>query len=137
MLRFHRRTRAIARPDLTAAIGVGCLAIFLFLLALSFAAADQDRLAGPPDGRAGHSLRITSAGQVLLGGETIEMASLPAALARHNPAIRGNRPERATLILCADGGAAAGVVRRVIKICQDAGFQRFLLRDAASGQGPR
>jgi biopolymer transport protein ExbD len=136
VLRFHRRTRAIARPDLTAVIGVGCLAIFLFLLALSFAAADQDRLTGPPD-VAPATLRITSAGQVLLGGETIEVASLPAALTRHTPVTRGNPPEPATLILCADGGAAAGVVRRVIKICQDAGFQRFLLRDAASRPGPR
>jgi biopolymer transport protein ExbD len=137
-LRFQRGAQAIARPDLMPVIGVGCQAIFFFLLALSFAAAEQDASIDRPESaranlpEARSSLRITFAGQVILGDEAIDVASLPTALARRKPAIRGDSRERATLILCADRDAAAGVVRRVIKICEDAGFDSFLLRDAAN-----
>jgi biopolymer transport protein ExbD len=134
-LRFQGAPQALARPGLASVVGVGCQAIFLFLVALSLAAAEQDRGAGTAESTAAArpqlplTLRIASDGRLFLGAEAIEAARLPAALARQKPA----NGLGATLIVCADRGAAAGVVRRAIKICQDAGVDNFLLRDAATG----
>jgi biopolymer transport protein ExbD len=139
-LRFQRGAQAIVRPDLMPVIGVGCQVIFFFLLALSFAAAEQDASIDRPESASANlpesrsTLRITSGGQVILGGDAVDVASLSTALARRKPAIRGDSREQATLIVCADRDAAAGVVRRVIKICEDAGFESFRLRDAVNHQ---
>jgi len=130
--------------DWTPMIDMTFQLIAFFMFTLSFSDADinerirlpNSELAKPPDQKAEKplTLQLTKEGIVLYGGQEVPLEGMSRNL--ENEAeylIRQHTDDPgvvagATIILRADAEAQGGQVRRLIKICQDAGFENFVLR---------
>ena len=130
--------------DWTPMIDMTFQLIAFFMFTLSFAEADinerirlpSSELAKPPEEKAEKplTLQLTREGTVLYGGDEVPLEGMSRNLEREAEVLRRQHADDlgvvagATIILRADAEAQGGHVRRLIKICQDAGFENFVLR---------
>jgi len=114
--------------------------ITFFMFVMNFSEAEQDdriqlplsQLAKPVEGamETPITLQLTQDGSVIYAGELISVRDIGGYLEREKAVMldAGKEPNSATLIVRADGRAKTGEVQDIIRICQEKGFERFVLR---------
>ena len=115
--------------------------IAFFMVLINFTEADQNQqirlpsseLAKPTDAPpiAQITVQLTRKESVIMAGEEINFDKLKKFLIRERQVLEaGGKYEaaNATVIIRADRRAKAGRVQEIIKMCQDTGFEKFVLR---------
>ena len=140
-MHFRSRISFSSDPDLTPLIDCTFQLIIFFLLTLNFSSDEQSELiklpsselAKPTEGalETPITIQILSSGKVLFGGDRMTTEALKAPLRRERDAIRnvlGRNVKNATIVIRADRDVSTGIVQEVIRLCQEADFERFVLR---------
>ncbi|MHC4404188.1 MAG: ExbD/TolR family protein [Planctomycetota bacterium] len=130
----------VARIEMTPMIDMTFQLIAFFMVVVNFSEADQNQkirlplseLAKPPEAAAKTpiTVQLTHEDTVILGPDEIPMTQLFSRLLVEKQLVEregGSAPE-ATIIIRADREAKHGEVQKVIRTCQDLGFQNFRLR---------
>ena len=129
-------------PDMTPMIDVTFQLIIFFMLTLNFVTEDQSEriklpeseLAKPPEApwESPIILQLTDAKPptVIVGGDEVGLGLIKGILQREKQRLQelGRSAAKATIIIRADRQAHTGTVQKLIKECQDLGFERFVLR---------
>lgn len=139
-MKFSTGSHEPIQGDMTPMIDMTFQLITFFLVLLNFGEGEQDErirlplseLAKPPEAASEWpiTLQLTRIGTVLVGGEEIPIEGLKPILFREKQvAERLNRnPKEATIIIRADADSKTGLVQELIKICQETGYEKFVLR---------
>ncbi len=130
--------------DMTPMIDMTFQLITFFMFTLNFSNAVQDdrvqlptsQLAKPADAAAEDPITLQvwpdKDGQtkVIYNGEAIRVPDIGGYLEQEKRILvdAGRKPAEATLIVRGDGRVMTGEVQDLIKICQEKGFERFVLR---------
>jgi biopolymer transport protein ExbD len=126
--------------DMTPMIDVTFQLITFFVFTLNFSEAVQDdriqlpmsQLAKPAEGPPADpiTLQLMNDGRVIYAGEPIALEDIGGYLENEKRVMlaASKEPNAATLILRADGRSRTGDVQELVKICQQKGFERFVLR---------
>jgi biopolymer transport protein ExbD len=135
-----------AEIDMTPMIDMTFQLIIFFMLLINFSEADQSErihlpsseLAKPADAplESPITLQLTTVGTVLLGGEEVPLAGFKPLLHREKQFLQLKADKKhqaqavanATIVIRADAKAKTGLVQELIKVCQDTGFEKFVLR---------
>lgn len=140
-MRIKRPASGIAEGDLTPMIDMAFQLIAFFMVLLNFEQTDQNEMvqlpasamARPPEGPEEFpiTIHLVRDGTVYFGGQ--QVASLnalkPYLQAEANVLERQKQsPAEAKVIIRAHKEAATGQVQELIKVCQEARFERFALR---------
>jgi biopolymer transport protein ExbD len=135
-----KREMPSAEADMTPMIDMTFQLIAFFMVLINFSDAEtNDRiklpaseLAKPPDAplESPITLQLTKEGTVLYSADELALGALKAPLMRERNLLERQKKSvaEATIILRADGDAKTGVVQEVIKIAQEAGFEKFVMR---------
>jgi len=114
--------------------------IAFFMVLVNFSEVDahqeirlpQSRLAKPPDKPLEQplTLQVTKKGMVIIEGDYVKLEGLPQSLATQARFIldNGKVVSATTVIIRADSATDTGIVQEVIRISQEAGFEKFALR---------
>lgn len=132
---------ALVEMDMTPMIDVTFQLIIFFMLAINFAEADQDQriklplseLAKPPEGQLETPLTIQLTDQwtIIFGAQEVTLDRLKPLLEVEWELLsrrRKTEPRDATIVLRGDRDAPVGEVQQVMRICQEVGFEQFILR---------
>lgn len=132
---------ALVEMDMTPMIDVTFQLIIFFMLAINFAEADQDQriklplseLARPPEGQLETPLTIQLTDQrtIIFGAQEVTLDRLKPLLEVEWELLsrrRKTEPRDATIVLRGDRDAPVGEVQQVMRICQEVGFEQFILR---------
>ena len=126
--------------DMTPMIDVTFQLITFFVFTLNFSeAVRDDRIklpmsqlakpaeAPPPDPI---TLQVMADGRAIYAGEPVSMQDLGGYLENEKRVLiaAGKEPSGATMIIRGDSDAKTGSVQDLVKICQEKGFERFVLR---------
>ena len=126
--------------DMTPMIDMTFQLITFFVFTLNFSSAVQDdrvqlpmsQLAKPADGPSVEpiTLQLMSDGRVIYAGEPLALADIGGYLENEKRVMvdAGKEPNSATVIIRADGRSKTGDVQDLIKVAQEKGFERFVLR---------
>ena len=114
--------------------------ITFFVFTLNFSTAVQDdrvqlptsQLAKPAEGPSVEpiTLQLMNDGRVIYSGEPIALQDVGGYLENEKRVMisASKEPSSATIIVRADGRSKTGDVQEMIKVCQEKGFERFVLR---------
>ena len=140
-MRFPKPKSYESDADLTPMIDMAFQLIAFFIVLINFSDAEQNErvklpiseLAKPPEAAIEDPvfLHLTRAGTVFFGGEEVpSVAALRPYLIREANTMERKQksPSEATVIIRADAASKAGHVRELIRLCQDARFEKFNLR---------
>ena len=147
---FRRKSADPIEADLTPMIDMTFQLIAFFMVVINFSEADQNerihlpasQLAKPPDVPFENpiTLQLTRPdnghpSMVLFGGKEVPLGQVRPLLNREKQflALRKQKPSAATVIIRADADAETGTVQKLIKICQEVGFEKFALRAKQEG----
>ena len=126
--------------DMTPMIDMTFQLITFFVFTLNFSSAVQDdrvqlpmsQLAKPADGPSVEpiTLQLMSDGRVIYAGEPLALADIGGYLENEKRVMvdAGKEPNSATVIIRADGRSKTGDVQDLIKVAQEKGFEKFVLR---------
>jgi len=127
--------------DMTPMIDCVFQLVVFFMLTLNFASDQQSEavrlpsseLAKPADTPPGVTitLQLTQFGTVLVGSEETPFAQVRNALLREKTLLNntpGKNFKMATIIIRADVKTPTGKVQELIRLCQEVGFEKFVLR---------
>ena len=140
MARKHSDGPAKTDIDMTPMIDMTFQLITFFVFTLNFSQAVQDdrvqlplsQLAKPAEGAAEDpiTLQLMNDGKVIYTGEPIALDDVGGYLENEKRVMisAGKEPSAATVIVRADGRSRPGDVQQMIRICQEKGFERFVLR---------
>jgi biopolymer transport protein ExbD len=140
MMKFGAAAHEPIQGDMTPMIDMTFQLIAFFMLLLNFGEGEQDErirlplseLAKPPETASVHpiTLQLTRSGTVIVSGEEISTADVKPLLLRERRLLERleEDPKQATIIIRADADAKTGLVQALIKDCQEAGFEKFVLR---------
>jgi biopolymer transport protein ExbD len=146
----YKARKAFGSPsdvDMTPMIDMTFQLIAFFMFTLSFAEADvnarirlpSSELAKPPDAPMEKplTLQLTDTGVVLYGGDEVQVEGMRTFLSREKEVMQRTNvdPKSATIIIRADGASKTGDVQKLIKVCQDTGFEKFVLRAKEEQKG--
>lgn len=135
-----RSHRVDGEGDLTPMIDMVFQLVAFFMVLINFSQVEQaeviklpySELVKPPEEARENilTLQIKKDGNVILGGETVEMEGTERKLRQEIGAIREKKmkPSETVVIIRADGSAKHGDVQRLVEICQGVQFQHFALR---------
>lgn len=135
-----KREMPSAEADMTPMIDMTFQLIAFFMVLINFSDAETNEriklpaseLAKPPDAplESPITLQLTKEGTVLYSADELALGALKAPLMRERNLLERQKKSvtEATIILRADGDAKTGVVQEVIKIAQEAGFEKFVMR---------
>ncbi len=138
----HHVASARCDPDMTPMIDVTFQLIIFFMLTINFVTEDQSEriklpeseLAKPPEApwESPIILQLTAAKPptVIVGGDEVGLSLIRGILQREKQRLQelGRSAAKATIIIRADRDAQTGTLQKLIKECQDLGFERFVLR---------
>jgi biopolymer transport protein ExbD len=140
-MRYRSRQKFSADPDMTPLIDCTFQLCIFFLLTLNFSSDEQSELirlpsselAKPVEGALDTAItvQILSNGLALFGGDQMAPAALHTSLQRERQMIKsvlGRSLAKATIVIRADRDVAAGKVQETIRVCQETGFEKFVLR---------
>ncbi len=140
-MRFaSRRDVARGKADMTPMIDMTFQLIAFFMVIVNFSEGDRNErirlpiseLAKPPDAPAKSpiTLHLTDAGTVIFGPDEVSIPGIRQLLEREQRFLRarGDDPRAATIIIRGDRAARTGQVQELIRVCQQVGFERFVLR---------
>ena len=140
MARQHSDGPAKTDIDMTPMIDMTFQLITFFVFTLNFSQAVQDdrvqlplsQLAKPAEGAAEDpiTMQLMDDGKVIYTGEPIALDDVGGYLENEKRVMisAGKEPSAATVIVRADGRSKTGDVQQMIRICQEKGFERFVLR---------
>ncbi|MEX0669225.1 MAG: biopolymer transporter ExbD [Pirellulales bacterium] len=126
--------------DMTPMIDVTFQLITFFVFTLNFSEAVSDdriqlpmsQLAKPAEGPATNpiTLQLMTNGKVIYAGEPVALQDIGGYLENEKRVMisASKEPSSATVIVRADGRSNTGDVQDLIKVCQEKGFERFVLR---------
>ena len=127
--------------DMTPMIDMTFQLIAFFMIAMNFSQAEQDErvmlptsvLAKPPDHPLDNPVvvHLTRDGIVIYGGQELaNMNRLRPYLVNERMVLQGRKQAMSdsTVIIRADRYARAGVVQKLIQLCQEEQFEKFSLR---------
>jgi biopolymer transport protein ExbD len=126
--------------DMTPMIDMTFQLITFFVFTLNFSTAVQDdrvqlpmsQLAKPAEGPSVEpiTLQLMSDGRVIYSGEPVSLQDMGGYLENEKRVMisASKEPSTATVIVRADGRSKTGAVQDLIKICQEKGFEKFVLR---------
>jgi len=140
-MRLKSRLAFSNNPDMTPMLDCTFQLTFFFMLTLNFSSDVQSELirlpvsevAKPAEGSSPTRVTIQTlaSGQVLFGGDQMEAAALRGSLRQERDMLMhaaGRDITEATVVVRADRNAPVGKVQEVMRICQDSGFTKFVLR---------
>jgi biopolymer transport protein ExbD len=140
-MRILSRQTFSADPDMTPMIDCTFQLCIFFLLTLNFSTDEQSELIRLPSSEIAKpvegaletpiTVQILSSGLVLFGGDQMQPSQLQDPLRREREMIKavlGRDLSNATIVIRADQDVPTGKVQDTIRICQEAGFERFVLR---------
>ena len=141
-MRFREKSGSgILEGDLTPMIDMTFQLIAFFMVLINFSQTEQDQrillpdstLAKPPDRPMQYpiTVHLTRRETVVYGGhELANMRQLRPYLANERTILEGRHRElsEATIVIRADRRAKAGVVQKLIQLCQEEQFEKFALR---------
>jgi biopolymer transport protein ExbD len=146
-MRMRSRQTFRSETDMTPILDMTFQLTFFFMLTLNFSSDIQSDLvrlpaseiAMPAEGvlEASITVQTLASGLVLFGGDQMAVGALRGPLQRERTMIRSvlhRRVKDVTVIMRADRDVPAGKVQEVLRICQELGFERFVLR-ARRGAG--
>ena len=126
--------------DMTPMIDMTFQLITFFVFTLNFSTAVQDdrvqlpvsQLAKPAEGPSVEpiTLQLMSDGRVIYSGEPVSLQDIGGYLENEKRVMisASKEPSTASVIVRADGRSQTGDVQDLIKICQEKGFEKFVLR---------
>ena len=127
--------------DYTPMIDMTFQLIAFFMILINFADGEQDQrvqlpksvLAKPPQAplETPITIQMVRTGQIVMGGELYSTAEAIKPLLSNEKYVlesQGKTVEDATIIIRAHRDAKTGQVQKIIKVCQEMGFQKFTLR---------
>lgn len=126
--------------DMTPMIDMTFQLITFFVFTLNFSTAVQDdrvqlpmsQLAKPAEGPSVEpiTLQLMNDGRVIYAGEPVSMQDIGGYLENEKRVMisASKEPSSATVIVRADGRSRTGDVQDLIKVCQEKGFEKFVLR---------
>ena len=126
--------------DMTPMIDMTFQLITFFVFTLNFSTAVQDdrvqlpvsQLAKPAEGPSVEpiTLQLMSDGRVIYSGEPVSLQDIGGYLENEKRVMisASKEPSTATVIVRADGRSTTGDVQDLIQICQEKGFEKFVLR---------
>ncbi len=139
-LREKKQAEAV-EGDMTPMIDMTFQLIAFFMVLINFSEADQNarirlpssELAKPADSplETPVTLQVTSKGTVIFSAQEVPVEGLKTLLQREVQIINslpGKNARGATVIIRADRETKTGLVQKVIKACQESGFEKFALR---------
>ncbi len=131
----------ILEGDLTPMIDMTFQLIAFFMVLINFSQSESDQrimlpqstLAKPPDRPMEYpiTIQVMASGTLVYGGhELVNMNRLRPYLVNERSVLEGRkRPlSDATVIIRADRDTKAGVVQKLIQVCQEERFEKFALR---------
>ncbi len=140
-MRFRSRQIFSAEPDMTPLADCTFQLIIFFMLTLNFSSDEQSELirlpaselAKPAEGTLDTAItvQVLSSGMVLFGGDQMTPSALHTPLMRERETIKsllGRSLAKATIVIRADRGVPAGKVQETVRVCQEVGFEKFVLR---------
>jgi biopolymer transport protein ExbD len=140
-MRYRSRQSFSSDPDMTPMIDCTFQLVIFFLLTLNFSSDEQSELirlpaseiAKPTEGalETPITIQVLASGTVLFGGDQMSPAALKRPLQREREMIKnvlGRNMKNATVIIRADRDVPSGKVQEVIRACQEAEFEKFVLR---------
>src|SRR6187399_1846993 len=127
--------------DYTPMIDMTFQLIAFFMILINFSDAEQDQrvqlpssaLARPPEAAAMTpiTIQMVKGGQIVMSGQLFADAQAIKPLLNNEKYVLGLRkqkPADATIIIRADQEAKTGLVQSIIQVCQEMGFEKFMLR---------
>jgi biopolymer transport protein ExbD len=140
-MRIRSRESISCDPDMTPMIDCTFQLVIFFLLTLNFSSDEQNEkiklpsseLAKPAQGalETSISVQVLPSGAVFFGGDEMSPTDLKGPLLRERDVIRAvlhRKLTNATIVIRADQNVPTGLVQEVIRVCQEADFERFVLR---------
>ena len=140
-MRFKSRTpTAVYEGDFTPMIDMTFQLIAFFMMVLNFAEGDQNQRIQLPGSELAKpavtplespiTLHVTKENTAIIGGQEVSVEGLKPYLDREASVLtmRGKSPSAATVIIRGDALAKTSTVQEVIKVCQLARFEKFILR---------
>jgi biopolymer transport protein ExbD len=140
-MKIHpKREMPSAETDMTPMIDVTFQLIAFFMFVLRFSDAETNEriklpsseLAKPAEAPLAQpiTLQLTKEGTVLYGGDELSLAGVRGPLSREVAVLqRLKKPVgAATIVIRADSQTKAGMVQELIRIGQEAGFEKFVMR---------
>jgi biopolymer transport protein ExbD len=125
---------------MTPMIDVTFQLITFFIFTLNFSEAEQDervqlplsQLAKPAQGPSESplTLQVMQDGKVIYAGEAVALRDMGSYLENEKRVMlaANKEPSSATVILRGDGRVKTGQMQDLIKVCQEKGFEKFVLR---------
>jgi biopolymer transport protein ExbD len=130
-----------AKGDMTPMIDMTFQLIAFFMVVINFTEVEQNErirlpaseLAKPPDAplQSPITIQVTKQDTVIFGGEEMAVTGLRRLLLIERQVIEeppGRRPSDATIVIRGDQDAETGKIQEVIRVCQEMGFEKFVLR---------
>ena len=136
----RRREMPSAEADMTPMIDMTFQLIAFFMVLLNFGDAETNerirlpasQLAKPPDAprESPITLQLTQEGTVIYSAEELSVAAVKSALQRERALLERTKKSvaNATIIIRADAAAKTGHVQELIKVAQEVGFEKFVMR---------
>jgi biopolymer transport protein ExbD len=140
-MRLGSKHNYTSTPDLMPMIDLAVQLTFFFMLAINFSSDAQSELvhlpsseiARPSEGALEHtvSIQMLTSGKVIFGGDYMSVDDLRGPLMRERNALLASSEHRlnsTTVIIRADRNVQFDKVQDIIGVCQESGFQKFILR---------
>ena len=139
-MRIRYKAEKIHEGDLTPMIDMTFQLIAFFMVLINFSQNDhnveielpQSALARPPEEQVAYplTLQLNDENKVIVGGQTVPISGVRVYLVREKTLLenRDLSAADATIIIRAHRQAKMGVVQELMKVCQDAKFEKFALR---------
>jgi biopolymer transport protein ExbD len=136
----RKATAMTGDTDMTPMIDMTFQLIIFLMLLVNFTEVDQNaaiklpssELAKPPEEALEDAvtLNVKENKTILAGGTTVLLEGLKGLMDREAAAIsgKGHDVKNAHVIIRGHANAKAGVIQEVIKVCQEARFEKFALR---------
>ena len=143
-MRIRKKDSGVFEADLTPMIDMTFQLIAFFMVIINFAQTEQhakiklpvSSLVKPPEQPFEHQLvvHLTREGRAIISGQEMAIDGLRIILDGEARSLQltQSRVSSATVVIRAHRKAAAGEVQRLIKKCQESGFEKFALRAKGS-----
>jgi biopolymer transport protein ExbD len=140
-MKIKARGAGFVEIDYTPMIDMTFQLIAFFMIVINFADGEQDQrvqlpsstIAKPPPGplQTPITIQMVRDGKLIMNGQLLSdvEAIRPFLNAeQYDLQTKKQNPKDATIIIRADKDAKTGLVQRIIKVCQEIGFEKFILR---------